>query len=70
MNILRLVQLFGLLPSLDNGESGAQARLAFRIFGRSALKSVATSLWQFPHECRFAKHITPWRPGLSQDRPS
>jgi hypothetical protein len=36
----------GILPSLDDGESGARARLAFRDLGRSALASVATSMLQ------------------------
>jgi hypothetical protein len=34
--ILRLVEPFGLLPSLDDGESGARARLAFRILVQGA----------------------------------
>jgi hypothetical protein len=37
---------FGLLPSPDIGESGARARLAFRISREDALRSVATSMWQ------------------------
>jgi hypothetical protein len=44
--ILRLVEPFGLLPSLDDGESGARSRLASRISSEDALHSVATSLWQ------------------------
>jgi hypothetical protein len=34
MSILRLFELLGLLPSLDIGESGARARLAFRNLAR------------------------------------
>jgi hypothetical protein len=50
------------LPSLDIGESGARARLAFRISREDALRfrcdvRVAISL-----ESRFTDHITPWRP--------
>jgi hypothetical protein len=45
--LLRLTGPFGLpLPSPGTGESGARARLAFRILERRALDSVATSVWQ------------------------
>jgi hypothetical protein len=33
----------GFLPSLDDGESGARARLAFRTLRLNAIESVATS---------------------------
>jgi hypothetical protein len=42
--VVRLVEPFGLLPSLDIGESGARARLAFRILRRGADESVVTSM--------------------------
>jgi hypothetical protein len=45
------------LPSLDIGESGARARLAFRILGPSAFESVATSLWQFSLEYGYVSHL-------------
>jgi hypothetical protein len=54
--------LFGLLPSHGTGESGARARLAFRILVQSAFKFVATSMSQMALESRFTDHITPWRP--------
>jgi hypothetical protein len=44
--------------SLGAGESGARARLAFRILGQSAGEFVATSMGQFAHESRFTNHIT------------
>jgi hypothetical protein len=45
------------MPSLDTGESGARARLAFRILGRGASESAATSLWQFACESRMTDYI-------------
>jgi hypothetical protein len=41
--ILRLVELFGLLPSLDDGGPEARLRSASRISVEAALRSVATS---------------------------
>jgi len=42
-SILRRSSRSGFLPSLDDGESGARARLAFRISVEAAHRSVATS---------------------------
>ena len=42
-----------------HGELGARAQLASRISRKEALRSVATSMWQFGHELRSAVNITP-----------
>jgi hypothetical protein len=58
LSILRLAGLFVLsVHSPGIGESGARARLAFRILKRSAFESVATSMWQVVLDCGISAMI-------------
>jgi hypothetical protein len=47
------------MPSLNIGESGARARLAFRTLVRSAFESVAPSLGQSLLDYRLTIHTHP-----------